>query len=114
MRILIDECVPRKFKLDLSVGGHECLTVPEAGFAGRKNGELLELAEHSFEVFLTLDKGVRYQQNMTGRKIAILVVRAKSNRLADVRPHAEKCLLALQNIRPGQIVELGMTEGNQE
>ena len=58
MRVLLDECVPRKFKF--SISGHNCRTVPEAGFAGKTNGELLVLAERDgFEVFLTLDKGVR-------------------------------------------------------
>jgi hypothetical protein len=56
MKILIDECVPRKFKANLL--GHDCLTVPEAGLAGTENGQLLSLAEQrGFEVFLTLDKG---------------------------------------------------------
>jgi hypothetical protein len=61
MRVLLNECVPHKFKYKLS--GHDCRTVPEAGFAGKKNGELLVLAEEQgFEIFLTLDKGVAYQQ----------------------------------------------------
>lgn len=56
MRLLLDECIPRKLKAYLL--GHECLTTPEAGWAGKKNGELLALAEGSFDVFLTLDKGL--------------------------------------------------------
>ena len=78
MKLLLDECVPRRFKFSLSDGQHECVTVPEAGFAGRKNGELLGLAEGNFDVFITLDQGFRHQQNLAGRKIAILVVRTKS------------------------------------
>ena len=63
MKILLDECIPRRFKESLV--GHICLTVPEVGLAGRKNGELLSLAEQDgFEVFLTLDKGLQYQQNL--------------------------------------------------
>lgn len=61
MKLLLDECVPRKFRDVLS--GHDCRTVPEEGLAGKKNGELLALAEKSgFEVFLTLDRGLEYQQ----------------------------------------------------
>jgi hypothetical protein len=64
MKVLLDECIPRKFK-ECFVG-HACSTVPEAGFAGERNGELLSLAEQQgFEVFLTLDKGIQYQQNLT-------------------------------------------------
>lgn len=58
MKVLLDECVPRKFKDSLT--GHECRTVPEAGWAGKKNGELLSLAEQAdFEVFLTVDLAAR-------------------------------------------------------
>ena len=56
MKILLDECVPKPIKYSLSVEGHECSTVPDAGFSGRTNGELLTLAESKFEVFVTLDK----------------------------------------------------------
>lgn len=56
----LDECIPRKLKAHLAE--HECRTVSEAGWAGKRNGELLRLAEGSFDVFLTLDKGVQYQQ----------------------------------------------------
>lgn len=59
MRVLLDECMPRKFKNQLA--GHDCATVPEAGFSGKKNGELLKLAEEAdFEVFVTLDRGIEY------------------------------------------------------
>jgi len=60
MKILIDECVPRKFKNSLV--DHHCQTVPEAGLAGKENGELLSIAEtRGFEVFLTIDKGFVYE-----------------------------------------------------
>lgn len=114
MRILIDECVPRKFKFDLSARGHDCSTVQEAGWAGKRNGELLGLAEHAFDLFLTLDKNLRYQQNLSGRKIAVLVVRAKSNRIADIRVHLPVCLVAMRGIRPGQVIEVPMRERARE
>lgn len=110
MRILIDECVPRKLTFDFTAAGHECLTVPEAGLAAGKNGELLQLAEPGFEIFLTLDKGLRYQQNITQRNIVILIIRAKSNRIADVRSHVANCLMVLRSIRRGEIVEIGKTD----
>jgi hypothetical protein len=76
MRVLLDECVPRKLKQHLSV--HDCQTVPEIGFAGKKNGELLSLAEAGgFGVFLSLDQGIEFEQNLLGRKIGIVLVQAK-------------------------------------
>jgi hypothetical protein len=75
MRVLLDECIPRKFKSELT--GHECSTVPECGLAGKKNGELLASAERQgFEAFVTLDRGIQYQQNLAGRAIALLIIRA--------------------------------------
>jgi hypothetical protein len=105
MRILLDECIPRAFKR--SFEGHDCSTVPEAGLAGFQNGELLTLAEgKGFQVFLTLDKGIRYQQNLTGRGIAIILIHAKSNRLADLLPYAESCIAKL-DVAPGQVAIIG-------
>jgi hypothetical protein len=60
MKRVLDECVLCRFSARLSSDVHQCLTVPEAGFAGKTNGELLALAEAGFDVFLTLDKGFAY------------------------------------------------------
>lgn len=107
MRVLLDECVPKTLKSGFSVEGHICFTVPEAGFAGKTNGELLRLAELEFDVSVTLDKGVRFEQNLTSRKIGILLIRAKSSRVGDILPHIPACLIALRSIEPGQVVEVG-------
>jgi len=107
MKLLLDECVPRRFKSSLSTEEHQCVTAPEAGFAGKTNGELLGLAETSFDVFITLDKGFAYQKNLTGRRIAILLIRAKSTRLADLLLHAEACHTAISAIKPGEIIQVG-------
>jgi hypothetical protein len=78
-------CLPRKLKDGFP--GHESQTVPEAGFGGKKNGELLLLAEEAkFEIFLTVDQGLAYQQNLMGRSIAILTLQAPTNRLEDLLP----------------------------
>jgi predicted nuclease of predicted toxin-antitoxin system len=83
MKVLLDECVPRKLKNSLV--GHECQTVPEVGMAGRKNGELLALArEAGFEVFVTVDRGIEYEQSLASQDIAVVVLRAKSSRFADL------------------------------
>ena len=106
MRILIDECIDERFRKLLV--GHDCQTARFAGLAGLKNGELLTAAETAgFGVFLTVDQGIEYQQNLAGRKIAIIVFLAKSNRLKDLLPHVPECLARLETIRPGQIVRLG-------
>ncbi len=110
MKLLLDECVPRRFSSRLSSVEHQCTTVPEAGFAGKTNGELLTLAEASFNVFVTLDKGFAYQQNLTGRKIAILLIRANSARLADLLPLEQACRDAIKTIQPGEIVQIGREE----
>lgn len=107
MKILLDECVPRTLKRHLSVDGHDCSTVPEAGFAGKANGELLRLAENNFEVFVTLDKGMQYQQNLAGYKIAILMIRTRSSRAEDILPHIPACLIALRSIKSGQMIQVG-------
>ncbi|HKN25240.1 MAG TPA: DUF5615 family PIN-like protein [Candidatus Acidoferrum sp.] len=108
MKLLVDECVPRKVKFLFADGGHECETVRDAGFSGKENGELLALAEEHFDVLVTIDKNIRYQQNMMGRNIAILVIRAASNDLDDILPHIPHVLAALQSLKPGQVVEVGM------
>lgn len=107
MKVLIDECAPRALKHSLAVHGHECLTVQEAGWSGRENGELLALAEAEFDVLITLDTNLRYQQNLAGRRIAIAVIRARSNRLEHISPHIPACLKALETIKPGDIVHVG-------
>lgn len=103
MKILLDECVPRDFTQ--SFPDHSCSTVPRAGLAGKRNGELLALAEQAgFDLLLTVDQGLRYQQNLTDRKLAVLIVHARSNKLADLLPHVPAVLDALRSIRPGQVV----------
>ena len=102
-KILLDECIPVKFSR--CFGEHECVTVSELALAGKKNGELLSLAEaDGFQVFITLDRGIAYQQNLSGREIAVILIRAKSNRLADLVPLAARILEMVNAIEPGQIV----------
>jgi predicted nuclease of predicted toxin-antitoxin system len=107
MRLLFDECISRLLKSSFAVHGHECSTVPEIGLAGKKNGELLTLAEGRFDVFVTIDRNLRYQQNLTGRKIAVLIIRAKSSEIDDLLPHVPACLAALESIQPGEVVQIG-------
>jgi predicted nuclease of predicted toxin-antitoxin system len=107
MRILIDECTPRALKTFLSKEGHECRTVQEAGWSGKENGELLSLAETAFDALITVDTNLTYQQNLAGRKIAIVVIRSSSNRLDHLRQFFPACVAALKTIKPGEIVLVG-------
>jgi predicted nuclease of predicted toxin-antitoxin system len=106
MKLLLDECVPRKLRNYLP--GIDCQTVPEAGLAGKKNGELLRLAElSSFQVFLTVDQGIEYQQNLQQRDIAVIIIHSQSSRLDDLLPHAPEILRELGSIYPGQLIKIG-------
>jgi hypothetical protein len=106
MKLLLDECVPRQLKAVFV--GHECHTVTESGFMGKVNGELLSSAERSgFDVLVTVDKGLEYQQNFEKRRISVLILYARSSQLIDLLPLAEECLAALNSIKPGSIVKAG-------
>lgn len=106
MKLLLDECVPRKLKN--SFPGHECQTVPEAGFAGKKNGELLYLAARAgFEVFETVDRGLEYEQNLGRHNIAVIVLRTKSSRLVDLIAHVPEILRLLPSIKSGELIRVG-------
>jgi hypothetical protein len=107
VKILLDECVPRALKQAAHASSHVFRTVQEAGWAGKKNGDLLELAEKGFDVLITLDTNLRYQQNLAGRRIALIVVRAASNRLAELAPPFPACIEALDKINPGECVYIG-------
>ncbi|HLZ90784.1 MAG TPA: hypothetical protein VKQ28_03650 [Candidatus Acidoferrum sp.] len=76
--------------------------------AGNDNGELLSAAEtRGFDVFLTLDKGFEYEHSLTGRSIAVLILRAKSSQIDDLLPLIPHCLAELHSIQPGNLVRLG-------
>lgn len=105
MRILLDECLPRRLCRELP--GHDTQTVHESGWSGKKNGELLTLmAARGFEVLMTVDRSLPHQQNLSARGIAVIVLVAASNRLADLRPLMPPTLAVLESIQPGEVVEI--------
>jgi predicted nuclease of predicted toxin-antitoxin system len=108
MRLLLDECLPQRVKFLFAEDGHDCQTVRDAGLSGKENGELLAAADKNFDVLLTIDKNIRHQQNLTGRKIAVLIIRPVSSDLEDIRPHIPEALRALRRIQPGQFMEVGI------
>ena len=105
MRVLLDECVPKA--LGRSLTGHAARTVPQEGWSGKKNGELLALmAGAGFEVLLTVDQGVQHQQNLRAAGVAVVVMVAPSNDINDLLPLVLGVLTALASVRPGDAVEV--------
>jgi hypothetical protein len=99
LRLLLDECIDRRFAQTLS--GQDVSTVPQMGWAGIKNGELMKLAEKEFDVFITVDRNLSYQQNLPRYDIALIVLRSVSNRYLDLEPFGEKVLELLQTVKIG-------------
>jgi hypothetical protein len=102
MRILLDECVP--WPMHKFLPGHECSTAQQRGWGGIKNGELLRLAEGAFELFITADQNLRYQQNLAGRLISILEL--STNKLRRIEAAAALVQSAVNTIRPGEFRHL--------
>ncbi len=105
MRILFDENVDRRLKQDFTAG-HEVVTVAEAGWAGKKNGELLRLAENRFDIFLSTDKGIPHQQNVPGLDLTVVLLRAKSNAYEDLAPLMDQVNAKLGPAEPGIVVRI--------
>lgn len=105
MRILLGECLPKRLKRDLT--GHDARTVPEMGWAGEKNGELLALASSQFDALLTVDGNLSFQQNVTRFKIAVIILAAKCNRHSDLQTLMADVQSVLKAIAPGQVVRVG-------
>ena len=105
MKILLDECLPLDFRH--SFPAHVAHTAEWAGMKGKSNGELLRAAEdEGYQVLLTSDHGIPHQQNPGGRKLAIVVLRARTNQLEDLLPLVDSVLTLLETIQPGQVVTL--------
>ncbi|MBM4256458.1 MAG: hypothetical protein FJ147_11265 [Deltaproteobacteria bacterium] len=102
MRVLLDECVPRKLRRELS--RHEVKTVVEMQWVGTKNGALLRRAAAEFDVLLTVDQGIPYQQNLEGLSLAWVMLKAQSNDINDLRPLMPEVLRVLATIQPRQVV----------
>jgi hypothetical protein len=105
VRVLLDESLPRRLKRDLS--HHYVRTVPEMGWSGRTNGELLRLAAGHFDVFVTMDRHLPEQQNLADLELAIVILIAQSNDFADLQPLLPRLLAVLPGLTPGRLVRLG-------
>ena len=102
MKILVDECLPRKLKHELP--GHEVSTVPEMGWAGKKNGELLQLMNGQFDVFITIDGNMHYQQQLSEMHIAFVILKASNNKLDALKKLMPDVLVSIEDIQPGTVI----------
>ena len=100
MKLLLDECIDRKLAREFV--NYEVKTVPQMGWAGVKNGQLLTLAEAQFDIFITVDRNLSFQQNLSQFDIAIIVLHVPSNRLADLKSLVPKVLTILDIASKGQ------------
>ena len=101
MRVLFDEMLDRRLKRYLP-GGTEALTVRERGRESLRNGELLEAAQHEFDVLITTDRGIPHQQDLSRFDLAVVILRANSNAAKDLSPLMEKASAALSEARHGE------------
>ena len=106
MRVLLDECLPRRLKGAFGPD-HDVTTVPERGWAGARNGALLQLASGLVDVFVTIDAGLPYQQDLGRLPLAIVLLTAPSNRLDALLPLVPDLLEQLSDISPGQVLRVG-------
>ena len=105
VNILLDECVDRRFARDLV--GHSVTTVQRRGWSGIKNGKLLALAEKEFDAFITVDRKLSSQQDLTKFRISVLLPRARTNRLEHIRPLAAGLLEKLPRAPAGALTIIG-------
>ena len=100
MKLLLDECIDRRLARELRP--YEVKTVPQMGWAGIKDGQLLALAESSFDFFITVDRNLPFEQNLSKLAIAVIILEAPSIRFADLRPMSPKSLEILQVAEKGK------------
>jgi len=104
MKLLLDECVVHDLKRDLV--GHEVATVVEAGFGGLENGELLRAAAGKFDVLITVDRSLPFQQNIGSLQIAVLILMAQGTTYPDLKPLVPEVLASLGTIKPGELLRV--------
>ncbi len=106
MRVLLDENLDRRV-VGLLGEGIETMTVKNRGWSGKTNGELLAAVQDEFDVLLTMDRGIPHQQNLEALDLAVVLVRASSNRLRDIALLVDELRETLRGIRAGDVVEIG-------
>ena len=109
MRILLDESLPRRLRNELS--GYTVSTVTECGWSGLDNGTLLRAAADSFDVFLTADQNLEYQQNLSALPLAVIVLVAPRNTYGILRPLMTNVLNCLEQLVPRSLVKISYQQG---
>ncbi len=110
MRVILNECLPARLKRALP--GHFVRTVPEAGWRSVKDGLLLRLAAKSFDVFVTVDKAIEREHELTAFRLGFVVVHARSNQMIDFEPLLPSLVAAVGAVGPGQIVHVNAAENS--
>jgi len=105
VKLLLDECIDRRLAKEIE--GHEVVTVPQAGWAGIQNGELLRLAQAQFDVFVTVDRNLSFQQHLSQFTIAVIVLQAPMNRLKDLSPLIPQLQRMVLSALKGQVSRVG-------
>jgi len=105
VRILLDENLPVDLAAELT--GHKVSTVTALGWKGLKNSELLRRAQGQFDVLLSMDRNLEFQQNIAKYELAILLLQAPSNRMVHLRPLVTGIQAALMSIRAGELRTVG-------
>lgn len=105
MRVVLDECLPRRLCRELAV--HEVCTVQQMGWSGISNGRLLSLVGRQFDAFVTVDRHLAFQQNPNILPVAVVILRAASNKIEDLRPLLPQLLSTLAVIKRGELVVIG-------
>jgi len=104
VKILLDECLPKR--LAHLLAGHEVFTVRQMNWPGLSNGRLLAVANPQFDVFVTVDQNLVRQQDLAGLRIAVIVLRARTNKIEDLDPLVPKVLQLLPSVQPGTVTFL--------
>ncbi len=105
MRIILDECLPRRLVRDLHP--HAATTVPREGWAGIKNGVLLKLIIPAFDIFITLDSNLVHQQNLEGVDLCVITLHSVNSRYETLQPLVPDILRAIGDTKSGVVIHLG-------
>ena len=105
MRVLLDECLPKRLTRELAE--HQACTVQQMGWSGISNGKLFSLIRGEFDAFITVDSNLAYQQNLSTLPVAVIVLRAPSNKIEDIRPLLPNLLSTLAILKPGELRVVG-------
>ena len=105
MKILLDENLPHQLRFEIT--GHQVFTVTYMKWSGIENGDLLAIAAaHGFDALITIDRGMEYEQNTAVLPVSVVIIRAQSNAIEDIRPVLPKILSALAAMKPKSLIKI--------